>query len=304
MLAPTTPLLRPILEEDLTDVGRFLHEHLDDRLSAEDWAAAARVPWDVDAPNLGYQLAVGDRVVGVQLAFYSTRTHSTSHHSTPHHSTPSAGEQVERICNVGAWCVEEAYRAHGLRLLRALLAQRGYTFTDLSPSGNVVALNERLGFRRVDTPTSLTPALPWAPRRGTRVSSDPRVIERTLHGRDLEVYRDHRHTAAARHVVLMCGDDYCYVLLRRDARKGVRCFGTILHASNPDLLRSALRPLAAHLLMRHGVAAVLVEDRIAGGRPRGGVVLRRLQRPKMARGQDLSPDRIDYLYSELTCVAW
>ena len=41
--------------------------------------------------------------------------------------------------------------------------QDGYHFTDLSPSGNVVALNRRLGFTQLDTATALVPNLPWPP---------------------------------------------------------------------------------------------------------------------------------------------
>ncbi len=281
-------VLAPIAADDLAAVGAFLHTHLDRALSPSQWAAAVRVPWAADAPDHGYRLSVGDRVVGVLLAFYSTR---------------SVDGRTARVCNLGAWCVEEPYRAQGLLLLRALLARRDLTFTDLSPSGAVVGLDERLGFRRVDTPTTLVPALPWR-RRGVRVSSDPAHLERTLRGRDRTIYADHRDAAAARHVVVTRGDRTCYLVLRRDARKGVRCFGTVLYASDPDLLRATLRPVAAHLLAHHGVAALLVEDRFVGGRrPRGGLVVRRLQRPRMVRGTaDLAGT--DYLYSELTCVAW
>lgn len=283
------PVLAPIGPEDLDRVGAFLHDHLDRRLSAREWAAAARAPWAVDSRDHGYLLSVGDRVVGVYLAFRSTRT---------------VRGRVEQVCNLGAWCVEDAYRAHGLRLLRALLAQRDVTFTDLSPSGPVVALDERLGFRRIDTPTSLVPALPWPATGGVVVSSDPAYIELTLRGADRAIHRDHRDAAAARHVVITRGDEYCYVVLRRDTRKGVRCFGTVLYASNPALLRATLRAVAGHLLAHDRVAALLVEDRFVGGRRApGGVVVRRLGRPRMVRG-DADLGSTAYLYSELTCVAW
>ena len=66
------------------------------------------------------------------------------------------------------------YRLHGLRLLKAVLRQEGYHFTDLSPSGNVVGINEKLSFRFLDTTTALVPNLPGRrlPGRG-RISSDP-----------------------------------------------------------------------------------------------------------------------------------
>ena len=95
----------------------------------------------------------GDRIVGAHLAFYSRADDR---------------RPPERFCNLGAWCVLPEYRFHGLRLLKALLAQEGYHFTDLSPSGNVVGLNKRLGFEFLDTTTALVPNLPWPSLPGPR----------------------------------------------------------------------------------------------------------------------------------------
>ena len=181
------------------------------------------------------------------------------------------------------------YRLHGLRLLKAVLRQEGYHFTDLSPSGNVVGINERLRFRFLDTTTALVPNLPWPtlPGRG-RISSDPELIERTLTGADLELYRDHAATGAARHVVLIRGDEWCYVVFRRDRRKGLPLFASVLYVSNPALFRAMARPFARHLLIRHGALATLAEERIVGYRPRPSLLLRSPRR-KMFRSPSLAP---------------
>ncbi|MEU4619710.1 hypothetical protein AB0G04_06995 [Actinoplanes sp. NPDC023801] len=62
----------------------------------------------------------------------------------------------------------------------------------------LAAGNERLGFRYLDSTLLAVPNVPWPalPGRGRVVTSDPRRIE------DLQLYLDHRETAAARHVVL------------------------------------------------------------------------------------------------------
>ena len=233
-------------------------------------------------------VADGD-VVGVNLAFYSERT---------------IDGRTERFCNVGAWCVLPAHRLHALKPLKALLAQEGYHFTDLSPSGSVVAVNERLGFRFVETDTLLLPNLPWPTRpRGCTISSDPAAIEVALTGRDLQIYRDHAGASAARHLVLTRGGESCYVVFRKDRRKGLPVFASLLYVSDPELLYALRRPLARHLLLRHGALATLAEERALAGVPR---LSRRLgrHRPKMLRSPSLEPDRIDYLYSELVCVPW
>jgi hypothetical protein len=284
-----TVRVAPITGGDARRVAEFLHAHLNARVSVEHWADAVAVPWSVDAPNSGFMLLDEDEVVGVQLAFYSERV---------------IDGNGERFCNLGAWCVLPAYRFQGLRLLKAVLGQQGYHFTDLSPSGNVVGINERLDFRFLDTTTALVPNLPWPtwPRRDV-ISSDPAVIERTLTGHDLELYRDHAAAAAARHLVLIRGDESCYVVFRKDRRKGLPLFASVLYVSNPPLFRAMAKPLARHLLIHHGALATLAEERIVGYRPRLSLLLRSPRR-KMFRSPSLAPAQVDDLYSELVCVAW
>jgi hypothetical protein len=289
MTSPVKTAVQPILEADVPAVSAFLHEHLNDRVPADAWARAVDVPWAVDAPNAGYMLLDGDRVVGAHLAFYSERT---------------IDGRRERFCNLGAWCVLPDYRFHALRLLKALLNQDGYHFTDLSPSGNVVPLNTRLGFTFLDTRTTVVPNLPWpgASRRG-RITADRERIEFVLSGPDLAIYRDHAGTAAARHLLLERGGEHCHVIFRKDRRKGIPLFASILYVSNPQLFRAMSGQVSRHLLLRHGAAAMLLEHAVVDHRPR---LSRTVDSPrrKMFRSPSLAPAQIDYLYSELVCLSW
>lgn len=285
---PAGVAVAPITDRDLGAVARFLHEHLNDRLSAADWARCAVPPWSVETPHHGFLLRDGDEVVGVYLAFYSERT---------------VEGVPRRFCNLAAWCVRDDHRAHGVRLVRAMLRQRDYEFVDLSPSGNVVDLNTRLGFHALDTATSLVPNLPLPARPGVRVLHRPGDIEAVLTGPELAIYRDHRDAAAALHFVVRVGADTCYVMARRDRRKGVPVFASLLHVSDPALLARSGHAAYTHLLVRHGALVTLAERRVVGRPPR----LSRQQRsprPRMYRSRGLAPGQIDYLYSELACVPW
>jgi hypothetical protein len=281
--------MRPIAEHDIPAVAAFLHANLNERVTVDAWARAADVPWKVERTNAGFMLLDGDAVVGAHLAFYSDR---------------EIDGRRERFCNLGAWCVLPEHRFHALRLLKALLAQDGYHFTDLSPSGNVVGLNTRLGFEFLDTTTTVIPNLPWPslPGRDT-ISEDPALIERTLTGADLEHYRDHAGADAARHLLLMRGGEHCYVIFRKDERKGLRLFTSLLHVSNPELLRAMSGPFCRHMLVRHRAAATLVERAVADLRP---PLSRTVDSPrrKMFRSPSLEAAQIDYLYSELVCLSW
>jgi hypothetical protein len=278
--------LAAITDADVAAVASFLHANLN---PAVPWARAMTAPWKADGPNHGFMLRDGPTVTGAYLAFYSERF---------------VGGRMERFCNLAAWCVKPEYRVHSVRLLTALLAQDGYHFTDLSPSGSVVPLNTRLKFRQLDTSTALVPNLPAAaaPSR-TRVSEDPDVIEARLAGPELDIYRDHAQAAAARHLVLIRGQACCYVMFRKVRRKGLPLFAAILHVSDSEVFCRSTAALSRHLLLRHGVLATLAELRIVGRRPRPSVMLP-APRPKMYRSPSLAPGQIDDLYSELACVPW
>jgi GNAT superfamily N-acetyltransferase len=288
---------RKIVSDDLVDVGSFLHAHLNRRLSAATWTVSIVPPWQGTTRDpddaYGHLLEDDGRIVGVQLVFSSRR---------------DLGSGPVTIRNLGALCVLPAYRGQSIRLLRMAMAGRDNHLTDLSPSGAVVALNERFGFTGLDTATALVPALPGrSSRRGfpgrTHVVSDPDRIAHCLDGRDLEIYRDHRDARASHHVVLERGRESCYVMWRRDRRKRLPVFASVLYTSDPAVLHSLFPALSRHLLLRHGIPAVLAELRVVGLRPRSSIMLNS-PRPKMFRSRTLPESAIDYLYSELTCVAW
>jgi hypothetical protein len=280
--------VEPISGGDIPAVATFLHTNLNSRVSAASWATALDVPWPARQPNHGFLLRGEGEVLGVLLAFYSER---------------DINGRLERVCNLGAWCVRPDARFQSVRLLKAALAQDGWHFTDLSPSGAVVPLNARLGFQSLDTSTRLLPCLPRVPLLGrTRVVADPRRVRALLSARDRRVYDDHRGAAAAYHVVLQRPEGMSYVIYRRDRRKNLPLFASVLYASDTTVFERGATALGAHLLRAHGVLALLVESRVAG-EPSRSISLSR-SRPKMFRSPTLTADQVDNLYSELCCVPW
>ena len=270
-------------------VAAFLHEHLNRRVAVAVWATLLSPPWPADAPNHGFQLITDSGIVGAYVAVYSQR---------------EVEGVTRRLCNLAAFCVLPDFRADSLRLLRAMLRQPGFEFTDLSPSGNVVALNERLGFVHLDTSTRIAGNLPALGRRGVRVTNDPERVARGLRGGDAAVYRDHRTAPAARHILVSEGDSYAYLIVRRDRRKGLPLFATPLYVGGDrSVLRRNWARVGAHLLFRHGIPVTLAERRTLGFAPRLGVD-QAVPRPKMFRSEHLTDGDIDYLYSELTLLEW
>lgn len=248
-----------------------------------------RAEWQRDAPNHGFHLRAGSDVVGAYVALYSVRTFD---------------DAPIRVCNLAAWCVDDDHRFKGLRLPQALLAQPDLVFVDLSPSGNVIALNERMGFQHLDVETGLIPNLPWlVRRRGQRVVADLGEIESTLTGQALTIFLDHRNAPAARHVALVDDTQVCHVIYRRVRRKEVPAFAAVLYVSDQALFESMFRRFSQFLLVRQAIPFTLLERRIGGFRPGFATTLSN-PRPKMFRGE-LQPEQLsDDLYSEMVAVPW
>jgi hypothetical protein len=277
--------LSPITDADVGAVADFLRVNWTERVP---WARSLLAgSWKVDAPNHGFMLRAGQQIVGTHLAFYSERV---------------VTGKMERFCDLGTWYVLPEYRFHSIRLIKAVLAQDGYHFTTLTASDEVASIHSRLGFRLLDTSAVLIPNLPWpTPPGRTTISTDPDVIESTLAGAELEIYRDHAQALAARHVVLIRGPDSCYVMYRETRDRAVP-FAVIIHVSNPRLFHRAILPLTRHLLIRHRLLATVAELRIIGTRP--SLSLKVTTGPKAYRSASLDPSKIDYLYSEFLCLPW
>lgn len=280
------PRVEPIDRVAIPAVAAFLSRELPSGVPADVWARGMSAGWIAPDDDRGVHLRVGETVMGAALAFRSRR---------------EIGGRVERFCNLGAFCVVDEYRPHSIRLLRSLLRQRDTHFTDLSPSGVVPELNRRLGFRDLDTATTLLPNL-RPPGRGVRVLTDHTAIMGELDDAERRIFEDHRASAAALLHLIVAGGRRCLVVSRRDRRRGVRGFRTVLWASDPEVFARGLGALTARYL-REGSVATLVEGRVAPISVRGAVAVRR-PRPKMFKSRTLDADAIDDLYSELTEIPW
>ncbi len=281
--------VEPILPKDFDRIGAFLHRHMNARVPAAAWRGVLQPPWAATAPNHGFKLVSGDEVVGAYVAVYSTR---------------SAGDRELAVCNLAAFCVLPEHRLHSLRLVRAVLAQKGYVFTDLSPSGNVPSMNDRLGFQRLDTATRLVVNRPALASRSHRITASPSALADVLRGDDAAIYRDHRGAPAARHLLAQRDDQYAYLIYRRDRRKRLPLFASPLYVGgSAEVLEAAWAAVSAHLL-RRGLVATLAERRILGFLPTGPGRHLSQPRPKMFKARDVASADIDYLYSELTLLQW
>jgi hypothetical protein len=103
----------------------------------------------------------------------------------------------------------------------------------------------------------------------------------------------------ARHIVLLDGDRACYVQWRTACIKGQNRLAEVQYVSDPELFRTGFRDVSRHLLLRHRMLFTVVEERVSGG-PVRFAWSRSKPAHKMFKSATLTPDDIDYLYSEVT----
>ena len=96
------------------------------------------------------------------------------------------------------------------------------------------------------------------------------------------------------------------MIVRRDRRKDLPVFASLLHVGNPGLLRGHLPTLGRHLLLQHGLLVTLVEVRLLGRQPAAVVPAapRRAQDVPQRTRDAVPASAVDNLYSELALVAW
>jgi hypothetical protein len=277
----------PITADDLAEVGRFLNEHLNRKISSDDWVASLSHRWAENQPNHGMQLRDDGRLVGVFCAIYSDQW---------------IDGKLERFCNPHSWCVLNEYRNHSIGLILPLLRQAGYHFTMYTPNPKVAEIFRGLKFRDLNDGLYYFPNLPSL-RRGRRdefVESDPDRIRTTLSSALQRDFDAHRSIRWLKFASFGNADDTCLLIYKRDTVKRLPC-ARIIHVSSADAFDRYGAMLGHHLLTRHGLPVSRIEARFLNGPPRHGVSRKRHQ-PKMVLSKTLVDSQFRDAYSELVAL--
>lgn len=278
----------PIEDRHLAEVGRFLNENLNPKISTEAWVQSLSHPWAAAPPNHGVQLRDdAGRLVGVFCAIYSDQ---------------DVDGRLERFCNPHSWCVLNEHRNHGINLVLALLKQPGYHFTMYTPNPKVAEIFLGLRFRNLDDGLLYFPNLPsLAPRRGGRIiEHEPDRIAPRLDGQLRRDFDAHKGIPWLRFAAFGRPGDLCLVVYKRDRWKQLPGAG-ILHVSDPAAFARHCHLLRHHLLTAHGLVVSRVEARFLAAAPSFARRSRRTQ-PKLVLSRTLADGQFRDLYSELVAL--
>jgi hypothetical protein len=279
----------PIEAIHLEEIGRFLNEHLNKRISAADWIGSLRHEWSAARPNYGMQLRDGARLVGVMLALYSDQV---------------IDSRTERFCNPHSWCVLPEYRNHGISLVLHLIKQPGYHMTMLTPNPKVAQIFRGLRFKDLDDRLVVFPNVPspsgWLP--GRFADTEPaRIAERLATKPDvLRDFELHRNIRWLRFMACGAGTDVCLVAYKDSTWKKLPS-ARIIHVSDPEAFERHRGIVQTKLLFAHGMVTSRVEARFLARVPPLAYRTKRTQ-AKLFMSRTLKDAQIRDFYSELVAL--
>ena len=273
------PTIEPVTTETLPEFAAFLHTHLAAARSPQAWVEGLRKRWGMDPPNHGFVLRDAGKIVGGIGAYYAERT---------------INGKPERVCNITSWCVLDAYRKQSMRLAMTLVGQKGYHFTDFSPTKVVGGVLQFLKFRPLDERQAVIFNIPW-PALGSELITAQDKIENALQGDALRIYRDHAAFPWLRHVLIGTPNNWCHVIYKLGRFKGLPS-AHVYYLSDATVFEQHYRRLARHFIFR-GIASTHVECRFLTRNP-WPCAVRSGFNAKVYLSPTLSDNDIDYLYSE------
>jgi hypothetical protein len=253
------------------------------------WHKLFEYQWERDENYCGLALKDNEKVVGVIGMIFSQRR---------------IDEKVEKFCNLTAWFVREEYRGRAIALLLPLLAMKDYTITDLTPSKNVYKIQNKLGFKDLETKGRLL--LPFGRRlfqpkySPINLTHDLAAIQQKLEGQNQKIFNDHKHYRCL-HFLLTGKDRYCYIIYTKLRRK--RTQHVHLHyISDPDLFALAYRDIRKSILCYAKARFLLIDSRFVKNRKLPLSICLPYRAPKQYISSTLKPEQIDNLYSELVML--
>ena len=232
---PDRVTLREILDEDLDDAYYFLSNNFDPGVKLDIWRSAFKRSWMPEKPNNGFMLVANETIVGVFCAFYSQR---------------KIRKGIQNICNTSTWFVMDAYRSHSLKLMAAMMDQKGFLFTSLSASPNVHELHRIFGFRTYITTLVAIPnllKLIYVSKK-LDILVDPKSMGKYLDSDVKQISIDHTDIPTVQQIVFRAAGEALLVIFDTRRVRGVPATN-IFYLSNPDMFYQNRYEICSYFLL-------------------------------------------------------
>jgi len=156
----------------------------------------------------------------------------------------------EKVVNLSSWYVEEKFRWFAPKMLMQAISDENVTYTDFTPTPEMVEFNGRLGFRTIAS-RQMFFALPLAAvgwGSPARVLSFDKLPASALSRRERQVIRTHVDLGCTA-LVVQARDAHHPIVLDVIRRKNIPV-ARILYVENRRVIVDNIRPIARALLTR------------------------------------------------------
>jgi hypothetical protein len=278
------PKVHPVLDADLDEFCRFLHDTFDNGWSLDAWRGGFTRSWCPDRPNHGFVLRDdAGRIVGAIGAIYGTR---------------KIRDKDETFCNITSWYVLDEYKSHSMRLAIALTSQPRYHYTDFTPTKTVTKSLQFLKFASIDARQIWLPNLPAK----LNVFAKGKVVEAqdalhsALNAAQAQTASDHLGLPWCKQIVIR-GKAGNLLLFYKLVPVQEKPGALVLSVSDRALFTRYLASFQRYLLTQ-GIQRVRFEKRFVIGKLLTASAVRSAPR-KLFLSESLGEADIDSLYSEV-----
>lgn len=254
-------------------------------MDRERWFELLNNKWSTKYDHFGYVLLDDERVVGFLGTFFSDRVVDGKEYT---------------ICNLFCWHVLEEYRRESLFLLRPILQLQNTCITALTSSEGATAVYRRFAFKELETQVMIFPFRPsFSLRTTVEFVTDRATIRSKIEGAQLKILADLKY-ASCNHLLLFDRktQDYCYLLYNRVQKKGLH-FTQVYFISNGSLFKKAFARLQWFFLQENRTMFTIVDRRLTSNCCPVFGYSYSLRYPRLYLDDDLQPEMIDNLYSEM-----
>jgi len=234
---PSRVTLKEILDEDLEEVYCFLSSNCDPGVKPDIWRLAFNRTWMAAKPNNGFMLVVNEIIVGVFCVIYSQR---------------QTYKGFQNVCKTSTWFVLDAYRSHSLKLMAAVLDQKGFLFTSLSATPKVHELHRKFKFRSKITSLIAIPNLPKLNffSKGLEILIDSESISKCLDSYNRQISIDHANIPTVQQMVFRTANETLLVIFDIRIVRGVPATN-ILYLSSPDMFYQNQTDICSYFLLKN-----------------------------------------------------
>jgi hypothetical protein len=261
-------------------------------MSKEDWRRMLFTHRWSENPQRGYVLYAGGKPAGFLGTIFSER---------------HLAGQTEQICNLSSWIVLPEHRDASLMLVTPILRLRGCTIVNATPSPLAYEIFQKVRFKPLESERLVLPPLPGLAEAARCLAGAfdmaPETLRRELTGTERAIYDDLSTCAVARHVLLRRGSERCYLVATPVHRRGLR-FAEVQHIGDVDFFWKHRMLAHAAIFASTGALGLWVDRRFAGDRATPFAFRRPARRLFRPSRQNIEPEMIDGLYSELMDLRW